>query len=70
MSHQFNDQLDQIAEELSESYINGNISTVMNELGEMPIYKAMYMAILLYERFGSSSIRSSILRAIENRIEE
>jgi hypothetical protein len=65
---EFSDDLDSVAEELSESFLNGNIKIVMSELERLPVFKAMALALRISKLFRLDSTRISFERAINNRV--
>ena len=58
--------LDKQADELYESFLNGNITDVMNELERLPRFESMLMVLKLDKRFSRTS-KLSFERAISVR---
>ena len=63
-------KIEETAEELSESFLNGNISDVMRELSGMDKFEAMVMSREISKRFRCSSTRQSFERALLYRVDE
>lgn len=61
-------EVDELAEELADSFRNGNISWVMQELERLDKFEAMLMVLRVSELFRLNSTRISFERAIKNRI--
>ena len=56
-----------ISEELTESFLNGNISYVMEALGDMQNFEAMMVAIRVYENLNTHQ-KHSFCKSIVDRI--
>lgn len=57
-------------EKLIEDYEEGNVSDVLDELGHMKPFKAIYNALQISKSLSDEAAKSSFLRLIEKRIKK
>ena len=55
-------------EELVETFVNGNLSSVADALGAMTPHQAAYTALMMAELLGRKEDRASLVRLLENRL--